>query len=105
MHTLDARRAPAAYEAVEPGVLRGFGPQLPLVHHSPAPLGLHAVIAREVLGQEPVRLRVSSEEREASLVADKALPPELAEIGEAWDALPETVKASILAIGKAPNGK
>ena len=40
-----------------------------------------------------------------SMQADKTLPPDLAEIVEAWDALPGTVKTGILAIVKAVNGK
>ncbi|MCX7429156.1 MAG: hypothetical protein NTW96_26460 [Planctomycetia bacterium] len=59
----------AADEAVEPMVVWGAGAELPFVDDSAAALGLHAVLGRDVLGEQSVLLGLIAEQRQATALA------------------------------------
>ena len=53
-------------EAVEPVVVGIAGACLPLIDHAAAGVGLHALLGREVLGEEQMLLPLSAEEPQAA---------------------------------------
>lgn len=68
-YVLNAASDGTPHQAVEPVVVRPRGAEFPLVDRPATGLGLHAVLGRQVLGEQPIRLGVLAEQGQAARIA------------------------------------
>jgi hypothetical protein len=69
--SLHRGRDRAAYQAIEPVIVAALGTLLPFIYRATATFGLHAILGREMLGEQAMLIGLVPKQRETTTITHR----------------------------------